>query len=211
MEQRPRRAWRTFLDVATVFSFLFNLAFVLILLSSINPLLRVKSHFVEPLLEDLDRAFQGLGETTIETTVDVNQPLGIRFDLPLDQPLDLDFDLSISQETVVVLTEPVPLDDLPARFTLPSGGGVINGVVSLTLPAGLRLPVRLDMVVPVEKTIPVQMTVPVSQTVPVRMTIPVRIQLGQAGLDPAVQQLRAVFTPVRTAVESLPDGLQIGR
>jgi len=36
----------------------------------------------------------------------------------------------------------------------------------------------------------------------------VSIQLGPAGLDPAVQRLREVFMPVRTMVESLPDEIE---
>jgi len=211
MKQRLSRAWRAFVNIATVFSFIVNCVLVMVLILAVGPLLQLKSGFVEPLLDDLDQAFQGLGDTTIETTVAVDQPIGIRFDMPLDQPLNLDFDLPIDQETAVVLTQPVPLDNLPARFSLPGGGGMINGTVSLSLPAGLRLPVRLSMTVPVEKTIPVQMTVPVSETVPIQMSIPVSIQLGEAGLDPAVQRLRDVFTPVRVAVESLPDGFEFGK
>ncbi len=207
---RKRSAWRTFLDAATVFSFVLNLLLLLALLAGVNPLLRVKAAFAEPMVDQLDRAFQHLGETTVEATVPVDDAIGIRFDLPLDQPLDLDFDLPISQETVVVLTEPVPLSDLPARFALPGGGGVINGSVSLTLPAGLRLPIRLEMVVPVEQTIPVEMTVPVSQTVPVRMEIPVRIPLGEAGLDPVVQELREAIRPLKDLLHALPDRLRVG-
>ena len=133
---------------------------------------------------------------------------GIKFDLPLDQPLDLDFDLPINQETVVVLTQAVPLSNVSARFNLPGGGGQINGSVSLSLPAGMQLPIRLEMAVPVETTIPVQMTVPVSQSVQVEMEIPVEIQLGDSGLDPAVQELREVFVPLRTGLERMPDRIQ---
>jgi len=210
MRQRLDRAWRAFVNIATVFSFLVNFVLVLVLLLLVGPLFQLKSGLVEPLLWNLDRAFEGLGQTDIETTVDVNEPIGIRFDLPLDQSLDLDFDLEIGQPTVVVLTEDVPLN-VPATFTLPGFGGAINGTVSLDLPAGMQLPIRLDMVVPVENTIPVQMTVPVSETVPVQMTIPVVIRLGEAGLDPAVQQLRDVFAPIRDWLESLPDGFRLRR
>jgi hypothetical protein len=211
MKQRLSKAWRAFANIAIVFSFIVNCVLVLALIIAIGPLLQLKSGLVEPLLTDLDQAFQALGDTTIETTVDVDEPIGIRFDLPLDQPLDLDFALRINQETVVELTQPVPLDNLPARFNLPGGGGVINGTVSLDLPARLRMPVRMDMVVPVRTTIPVRLTVPVSQTVPIQMAIPVRIQLGEAGLSPAVQRLRDVFTPVRVLIESLPDGIRLVR
>ncbi|MCS7177775.1 MAG: hypothetical protein RML46_06935 [Anaerolineae bacterium] len=207
MNTRFQRIWRAFTTFAILFSFTVNLILILVLILAIGPLLHLKTHLLEPLLINLDQAFLGLGETVIQTTVPVDQPVHIQFNLPLDQPLGLDFDLPIHQETVVVLTQPVPLE-LPARFILPGGGGVINGSVSLALPAGLRLPVRLNMAVPVETTIPVQMTVPVSQTVPIRMAIPVAIPLGPSGLDPAVQRLRAVFVPARTLIESLPDGIR---
>ena len=206
-KERLQRAWRAFANIAIVFSFVVNCVLVLVLILAIGPLLQLKSGLLEPLLYDLDGAFQGLGETTVQTTVEVNQTMPIRFDLPLDQPLGLDFNLPIEQDTVVVLTQPVPLN-VPATFTLPGWGGAINGTVSLNLPTGMSLPVHLSMNVPVRTTIPVQMTVPVSQTIPVQMTIPVSIQLGPAGLDPAVQRLREVFMPVRTMVESLPDEIE---
>jgi len=211
MKQRLNRAWQAFANIAIVFSFAVNLTLILTLVLAIGPLMQLKNGLLEPLLLNLDRAFLGLGETTIETTVQVDQPIGIRFDLPLDQPLELDFDLAIQQETVVVLTEAVPLNNMPARFTLPGGGGAINGTVSLSLPAGMRLPIRLDMVVPVENTIPVRMDIPVDEEVPVGMDIPVSIQLGEAGLNPAVQRLRDVFTPVHELMRQLPDGFELRR
>jgi hypothetical protein len=39
------------------------------------------------------------------------------------------------------------------------------------------------------------------------MAIPVTIELGEAGLDPAVQRLRGVFSPLRDSLEKLPDGI----
>ena len=72
----------------------------------------------------------------------------------------------------------------------------------------MRLPIQLNMTVPVSTTIPVRMDVPVDQTVPIRMTVPVHIKLGESGLDPAVEDLRAVFRPVNELVQSLPDGIE---
>ncbi len=210
MNERLRKTWGAFANIAIVFSFVVNCILVLVLLIAIGPLLQLKSGLVEPLLADLDGAFQGLGETNIETTVQVDQPIPIQFDLPLDQPLGLDFDLPIDQDTVVMLTESVPLV-APATFTLPGAGGAINGTVSLNLPVGMHLPIHLNMVVPVETTIPVQMMVPVSESVPIQMTIPVNIQLGDAGLNPAVQRLRGVFTPVNVLIQSIPDGIAVGQ
>ncbi len=203
MKERLQRLWRAFANVAIIFSFVVNLVLVLALILAVGPLLQLKTRLLEPLLVNLDRAFLGLGETTIRTTVPVDQSIPIQFDLPLDQPLGLNFELPITQDTVVVLLRDtsipnttVYLNNVPVRTTV-------------VLPAGTPLPVRLNMVVPVQKTIPVQMTVPVSQTVPIRMEIPVAIQLGPSGLDPAVQRLRDVFVPVRTLIEYLPDEIRL--
>jgi hypothetical protein len=209
--ERLKRFWNAFKDIATIFSFVVNFVLVVLLLVVSIPALRtvfaLKTGTVEPLLSDLDAAFVGLGEATIDTTIQIDESIPIQFDLPLDQPLPIDFPLPIEQPTVVVLAAPVPLN-LPARFNLPGGGGVINGSVSLSLPVGLHLPLHLNMTVPVSQTIPVRMNVPVNQTVPIQMAVPVHIKLGEAGLDPAVGELRAVFHPLREQIETLPDGIE---
>lgn len=197
--ERLQRAWRAFANIAIVFSFVVNCILVLVLILAIGPLLQLKSDLLEPLLYNLDGAFQGLGETTVQTTVAVSQTMPIQFDLPLDQSLPVNFTLPINQDTTVVLTRDT---------SMPNTVVYLNGVpvrTTVVLPVGTPLPVRLSMNVPVQTTIPVQMMVPVSQTIPVQMTIPVSIQLGPAGLDPAVQRLREVFVPVRAMVERLPD------
>lgn len=211
--ERLKRFWSAFKNAAIVFSFVVNFVTVVSLLAisvpSLQAVFALKTGMVEPLLTNLDAAFVGLGEAEINTTIGINESIPIKFDLPLDQQLPVDFPLPIEQSTTVVLQQPVPLN-MPAQFILPSGGGVINGSVTLSLPAGLRLPIRLSMVVPVTSTIPVHMTVPVSQTVPITMSVPVNIALGKAGLDPAVEELRAVFWPLRTQIERLPDGIEFG-
>ncbi len=209
--ERLKRFWNAFKDVAILFSFAVNFVLVVLLLGISVPALRtvfaLKVGMVEPLLNDLDTAFVGLGEATIDTTVEIDESIPIQFDLLLDQSLPIDFPLLIDQNTVVVMTAPVPLS-MPARFNLPGGGGVINGTVSLSLPTGMVMPIRLSMVVPVSQTIPVHMVVPVNQTIPIQMSVPVHIELGEAGLDPAVQELRAVFYPLKEQIEGLPDGIE---
>jgi hypothetical protein len=212
--ERLKRFWNAFKDIAIIFSFVVNFVLVVTLLVISIPALRaaftLKSTMVEPLLTDLDQAFVGLGESEIDTTISIDQQTPISFTLPLSEPLTIDFDLGINKNTTVVLQEPVPLNNLSARFALPGGGGMINGNVSLSLPAGMELPVRLNMTVPVEKTIPVRMQVPVDQEVAIAMDVPVNIKLGEAGLDPAVEDLREVFRPLRVQIEQLPDGIQLG-
>ena len=206
MKDRLGKFWRAFANVAVVFSFVVNLILVLVLLLAVGPLFQAKNQILEPLLTNLDQAFQSLGTTKIDTTVYVEEEIPINFTLPLSQPLPINFNLPINQSTVVVLNQSVPLNAM-ARFTLPGGGGVINGNVSLELPRGMRLPVQLTMNVPVQTVIPVNMDVPVDEEVPVGMEIPVTIELGEAGLDPAVQRLRGVFSPLRESLEELPDGV----
>ncbi len=176
------RLWNAFKNFAIIFSFIVNFILVLVLLLSPGPLFKAKVQIVEPLLLDLDSAFAALGETNIETVVDINDTMPVVFDLPLNQNTD------------VVLTAPVPLQ-APATFFLPGGGGSINGTVSLNLPQAMKLPVSLNMMVPV------------STTVPVVMEVPVVIQLSEAGMGPAIEQLRSVFRPVTGFLQSLPDSI----
>lgn len=174
--------WSAFKNFAIVFSFIVNFVLVLVLLLAIGPIFQIKQGTVEPLLDNLDNAFAGLGQTIIRTTVQIDDRLPVIFDLPLEQ------------ETQVVLTEEVPLQAY-ANFSLGPFGS-INGVVSLKLPKGMVLPVRL------------QMMVPVSTTVPVVMQVPVEIKLDEAGMGPAIENLRDVFRPLNKFVKSLPNSVQ---
>jgi hypothetical protein len=178
-----KKIWSAFKNFAIIFSFVVNFVLILILLLSPEPLFMTKTEIAEPLLLDLDRAFAALGETTIRTTVQINHLLPISFDLPLQE------------QTAVILNEAVPLS-VPATFYLPSGGGSINGVVSLELPSGQALPVTLDFVVPVESSIPVE------------FSVPVEIALYDAGMGPAIEELRAVFQPITNFVQDLPNSPQ---
>jgi hypothetical protein len=208
--ERIKNFWDAFKDIAILFSFVVNFILVIVLLVVTIPALKMvfdlKTGLVEPLLSDLDSAFVGLGEASVNTTVQINEQIPIQFELPLSQTMPINFQLPLNQTTNVVLQQSVPLYGLPAQFNLPGGGGVINGYVSLSLPAGMALPVSLNMIVPVSQTIPVQMNVPVNQTVPIQMAVPVHITLGEAGLDPVVSELRGALQPVKLQIESLPDG-----
>ncbi len=175
--------WNAFKNIAIVFSFIVNIILVMVLLLAPEPLFMAKSQVAEPLLLDLDSAFAALGETRIESTVYITDTMPVVFDLPL------------AQNTNVVLVEAVPLQ-APATFVLPGGGGAIHGTVQLALPQGMALPVALNLMVPV------------STTVPVVMQVPVEIPLAKAGMAPAIEQLRAVFSPVTGMLQSLPNSTE---
>jgi len=180
------KIWKAFKNFAIVFSFVTNLVLVIIVLLLIVPppgiVIKAKDQIVEPLLGNLDGAFAALGDTDINTTVQINHQLPVQFDLPL------------KQNSVVVLTEAVPLQ-ATTTFMLPGGGGAINGTVSLNLPVGMKLPVSLDL------------NVPVNATIPVVMQVPVAIPLDEAGMGPAITQLRGVFMPLIDLLAATPDSL----
>jgi len=175
--------WNAFKNIAIVFSFIVNIILVLVLLLAPEPVFMAKSQVAEPLLLDLDSAFAALGETRIQSTVYITDTMPVVFDLPL------------AQNTDVVLVSAVPLQ-APATFVLPGGGGAIHGTVQLALPQGMALPVALNLMVPV------------STTVPVVMQVPVEIPLAEAGMAPAIEQLRAVFSPLAGAVQGLPNSTE---
>ncbi len=175
--------WNAFKNIAIVFSFIVNFILVLVLLLTPKPLFMAKTQVAEPLLLDLDSAFAALGETNIVSTVYITDTMPVVFDLPL------------AQNTNVVLVSAVPLQ-APATFVLPGGGGAIHGTVQLALPQGMALPVALNLMVPV------------STTVPVIMQVPVEIPLAKAGMAPAIEQLRAVFSPVTGMLQGLPNSTE---
>jgi hypothetical protein len=80
-----------------------------------------------------------------------------------------------------------------ATFTLPGGGGVINGRVDIVLPKDLVLPVQLNMIVPVDTDIPVNL--------PVAVAIP----LNETQLHTPFQNLRDLLEPYVRVLDNLPD------
>lgn len=94
------------------------------------------------------------------TSIEGLQGAHIRTTIPINQQLPISLQVPVNQETAVRTTSAVPLV-VPATFTLPGGGGQINGSVALALPAGLQLPINLNMTIPISSTVPVQFDVPV--------------------------------------------------
>ena len=173
------KPWQAFKTFATIFSFIVNLVLVIVLLLIAPQIIPTVDNVAEPLVGGLNQSFVDMGEASIIQAIEVDDTLPISFTLPL------------SQATVVVLREPVPLG-VNATFNLPGGGGSINGFVTLELPAGLPLPVDLNMSIPVEQVIPVQLNVPVD------------IELSQTELGSPFNTLEALFAPLDGFVTGLP-------
>lgn len=178
--QQFRVWWNSFKTVAIWFSFILNLVTLIVLILVIMQIFKIKNGILEPLVDGLHRDFAGLDEAIITRTINVDDTIPVQFDLPLNQ------------QTNVVLTDNVPIV-ANASFTLPGGGGVINGRVDIVLPKDLVLPVQLSMVVPVDTTIPVQL--------PVAVEIP----LNETQLHYPFKDMRDLLEPYVRVMDNLPD------
>ncbi len=175
-----RRFSRFFKNFMIIFSFVVNLVLVLVILALVLFIFDIKDNVVTPLVAGLHSSFVGLDEATIDWTIPVRDTIPVKFDLP------------IHQQTVVTLTQSVPLS-VSATITLPGVGQLNNAQVYLQLPAGLELPIQLDMSVPVDQQLDVALDV--------RAVIP----LDQTQLHDPLNNLRLIFEPLARALYNLPD------
>lgn len=173
------KPWQAFKTFAIIFSFVMNFVLLIVLLIAAPLILPIVDSVAEPIVGGLSDSFVDMSSATISQTIQLDTTMPINFTLPLEE------------ETVVVLVEDVPLT-IPAQFTLPGGGGQINGNVNLELPAGLPLPVALDL------------DVEVDQTIPVKMAVPVQIPLQDTDLGEPFNTLRGLFEPLDDLIKSLP-------
>lgn len=175
------RPWQAFKTVAIILSFVINIVVLILLLAILPLVLPLVDAVVKPLVGGLNDSFVDMSEATISRTIEVNDEIDIAFTLPLET------------ETVVKVTDSVPLNSIPTTFVLPGGGGQINGWVTLELPADLELPVQLSLEVPVE------------QTIPVNLAVSVDIPLSETELGQPFDRLVGLFSPLDRAIKNLPD------
>ncbi len=175
-----RRFGRYFKNFMIVFSFIVNLVLVFVIIALVLLVFDLKNNVVTPLVAGLHSSFVGLDDATIDWTIPVRDTIPVEFDLPL------------RQQTIVRLTEAVPLS-VGATINLPGVGQLNNAQVYLSLPAGLELPVQLDL------------TVPVDQQIPIALDVRAVIPLSETQLHDPVDNLRLVFEPIVRALYNLPD------
>ncbi|MEO1438814.1 MAG: hypothetical protein AAFV33_00330 [Chloroflexota bacterium] len=161
-----------------IFSFIVNLVLIVVVAILGVLIFNIKNDVADPLLKGLHSSFVGLDEATIDWTIPVRDSVDATFDLPL------------AQDTVVVLTAPVPLT-VSADISGPVS--INNATVALTLPEGTRLPVALDLIVPVDEEIPVNLDV--------RAVIP----LAETQLHDPFENLKLTFEPIILALDNLPN------
>ena len=163
-----------------IFSFVVNLVLIIVVVALVVVIFNLKNDIVAPLVNGLHSSFVGLDESTIDWTIPVRDTIPVKFDLPLNQ------------QTVVTLTQSVPLS-VAATITLPGVGQLNNAQVYLSLPAGLELPVQLDL------------TVPVDQMLDVALDVRAVIPLSQTQLHDPIDNLRLTFEPIARALYNLPN------
>ena len=173
------KPWQAFKTFAIIFSFIVNVVLVLVLLLVAPIILPIVGEIVNPLVGGLTQSFEEMEEAHIVQTIIV------------DDEIPVQFDLTLQEETIVTLSEAVPLQ-VSAQFVLPNGGGSINGNVALQLPAGLELPVELSLVVPVDEQIAIQL--------PVEVDIP----LDETELGVPFNRLTGLFVPLNELLGGLP-------
>ena len=171
--------WQAFKNFAIIFSFIVNIITVLVLLIAAPLIIPIVNDIAEPIVGGLNDSFVDMGEAHIVQTIQVQDTIPVVFTLPL------------STTTSVRLTAPVPIQ-AQTTFSLPDGGGTINGIVSLTLAEGLELPVALNLIVPV------------NQTVPVDLAVQVDIPLADTELGPPFRNLQGIFSPLNGLIRGLP-------
>ncbi len=183
-----------------VFSFIVNIILVIVLLVLGLTIFDLKKNIAQPLLEGLHSSFVGLNNATIDWTIPVQDTIHVD---RANAQLETNIPINVN-ETIVTLTQPVPLN-VAANINLPGVGNLSNASVSLTLPAGTRLPVSLAF------DLPVQQDVTVSLDVPVDLKVRAVIPLDQTQIHDPVENLRLLFEPLVRALGNLPDNFsQVG-
>ena len=118
----------------------------------------------------------------------------IRTEMPVQTTLPVKFDLQLNQQTNVVLTQDVTIDN--ALVTVQTGGlNITRARTTIVLPQGTSLPVLLNL------------TVPVDTSVPVTLNVPVDIPLNQTDLHDPILGFLAVLEPFYCMIQ--PDALNL--
>lgn len=167
--------WRFLL----VLSVIVNVVLLVVVIGLVLLIFNIKNDIAIPLVAGLHSSFVGLDSATIDWTIPVREDVPVNLNIPL------------KQDTVVVLTEAVPLS-VVANITAP-GLTVSNATVNLSLPVGLRLPVSLDLEVDVDDSLPVELDV--------RAVIPLR----DTQLHDVATSLRLLLEPIAIGLYNLPD------
>lgn len=164
-----------------IFSFIVNIILVIVLLAVVLLIFQIKNQIAQPLVTGLHSSFVGLDQATIDWTIPVRADVPVILDIPLQQ------------NTIVTLTDDVPLT--VSATIMRQGVDILGGPVTviLTLPRDTELPVALDLNVPVR-----------DQVLPVSLDVRAVIPLQHTQLHDVADNLRLLFEPLAVGLVSLP-------
>jgi hypothetical protein len=172
-----------FWTIASIISLAVNIILVVVLILVGKQLFALKGLVANQLVGGLYENFVLMDQARISTTVQVDDTIPVKFDLP------------VVTNTTVQLTENTRIRG--ATVNLSTGGLTIRRApADIVLPAGTSLPIALNIVVPVDTTVPVHLTVPVD------------IPLNQTELHKPFAGLLNVVAPYSKLLGSAPDSWQ---
>lgn len=118
--------------------------------------------------------------------------------IPVDTTIPVKFDLQLNQQTNVVLSQDVTINN--ALVTVNTGGlNITRALTTIVLPQGTTLPVVLNLVVPVDTTVPVTLNVDVD--IPLNET---QLQKPFAGLQDVVRPFYCMLNPNALNIDQQP-------
>jgi len=163
-----------FWTIASILSLTFNVILLILLLAVMQNIrilnLGSAMDISNGLLSGLYTNFEKMDKAHITTTI------------PVETTIPVKFDLQLNQQTNVVLSQAVRIDN--ALVTVKTGGlNITNALATIVLPEGTNLPIYLNL------------TVPVDQTVPVALNVEVDIPLEQTQLHEPFSGLQEVVKP----------------
>jgi hypothetical protein len=118
--------------------------------------------------------------------------------IPVQTTIPVKFDLQLNQQTNVVLSQAVTIDN--ALVTVKTGGlNITNALTTIVLPEGTTLPIVLNLTVPVDTTVPVVLNVNVD--IPLDQT---QLHEPFAGLQDVVKPFYCMISPNAVKLNGQP-------
>lgn len=184
--EKTKRVGPIFWTVTSIITTVINLVVLIILLVVLAKLREERmtdiTKIAPDLLGGLYENFEKMDSAHITKTI------------PVDATIPVKFDLQLNQQTSVVLSEDVLINN--ALVTVNTGGLNINrAAANIILPQGTSLPVFLSL------------TVPVDTTIPVKLNVAVDIPLNETQLHEPFVGLQEVIAPLYCLVKSDAKGI----
>ena len=118
--------------------------------------------------------------------------------IPVETTIPVKFDLQLNQQTNVVLSQAVTIDN--ALVTVKTGGlNITNALTTIVLPQGTTLPIVLNLTVPVDKMVPVSLNVQVD--IPLAET---QLHEPFSGLQEVVKPFYCMLNPAALKLNGQP-------